>query len=78
MLKTAGDTLWVCEGGKTLGVVSKQDLLRAYVRELDAATTRVEQVMEGQDHFAPKNPEPSSTAASRPPGLVTPDHGRWA
>jgi CBS domain-containing protein len=78
LLRTGGDTLWVCEGGKTLGVVTKQDLLRAYVRRLDAADTRVAEIMEGQDHFAPENRERGSAGESGLPGLVVPDHGRWS
>ncbi|MFO7974695.1 MAG: hypothetical protein R6V12_08675 [Candidatus Hydrogenedentota bacterium] len=78
LLATGEDTLWVCEGGRILGVVTKQDLLRAYVRHFNGATTCVEQIMEGQEHFASKHREHRGSLAPGLSGLVTPDHGRWS
>ena len=75
-LSTQADTLWVCEEGQPVGAVTTQDLLRAFVRGLNAADTRVEEVMEGKEHFASKCRPENRPAGGPTRGFAVSDRAR--
>ena len=75
-LSTEADTLWVCEEGRPVGALTTQELLRAFVRGLDATATRVTEVMQGEEHFAPKCRSKTGPGGSSAQGFAVTDRAR--
>lgn len=72
-LSTTTETLWVCEEGQPVGAVTAQNLLRAFLRGLDASTTHVTDVMEGKEHFASKGRARNSVGCASARGFAVTD-----